>query len=271
MAEFKNTTIDDTGAITLPVGDTLSRPSNPELGMIRFNTDNDVVEFYNGINWATFGGTGTLSSIFYAGSTFKFMGEEESSILTNTIPSNALAGDFAVAMFATDLDERSQTTPAGWTLIGFGVADENPRSYLYGKILGEGEAGSTVSVTASASDSYASSISIFRGNISISSFSALNFVNVKGPATYSTTISSSGVNSPTVAIATLTGRTGPQLPTLTMTPSDAIIVNGGGLPGTGAPSVGYKIYNSGTTPQDISISVDDTGRQSLSGFYVELR
>ena len=47
MATLKNTTIDDTGYIQLPVGTTAQRPASPTAGMIRFNTSLSYVEIYN--------------------------------------------------------------------------------------------------------------------------------------------------------------------------------------------------------------------------------
>ena len=51
MANLKNTTIDDSGFFDLPSGTTSQRPSNPESGMQRFNTDLGVIELYNGNDW----------------------------------------------------------------------------------------------------------------------------------------------------------------------------------------------------------------------------
>ena len=39
-------------AITLPVGTDAERPSNPVTGMIRWNTDTDALEGYDGVEWA---------------------------------------------------------------------------------------------------------------------------------------------------------------------------------------------------------------------------
>ena len=39
-------------AITFPVGTTAQRPANPEAGMIRWNTDADALEGYDGVEWA---------------------------------------------------------------------------------------------------------------------------------------------------------------------------------------------------------------------------
>jgi len=47
--------IDSTGSLRLPRGTTLERPGTPELGMLRYNTDTDVFEGYDG-NWITLNG-----------------------------------------------------------------------------------------------------------------------------------------------------------------------------------------------------------------------
>lgn len=46
MATFKNTTINDTGSLQLPAGSTGQRPSGSP-GELRFNTDTNLVEYYN--------------------------------------------------------------------------------------------------------------------------------------------------------------------------------------------------------------------------------
>lgn len=35
----------------IPIGTTAQRPAVPEAGMIRFNTDNNAVEIYDGTEW----------------------------------------------------------------------------------------------------------------------------------------------------------------------------------------------------------------------------
>lgn len=47
--------IDSTGALVVPSGDTFSRPLSPELGMIRFNTETNLFEGYDG-NWISLSG-----------------------------------------------------------------------------------------------------------------------------------------------------------------------------------------------------------------------
>ena len=51
MAQLKNTIIDDTGFLQLPVGTTAQRPAEPQPGMWRFNTTNNSIEFFNGTSW----------------------------------------------------------------------------------------------------------------------------------------------------------------------------------------------------------------------------
>ena len=50
--------IDDTGAFIVPVGTELERPVAPEVGMIRFNSDSNKFEGYNGIEFAPIAGGG---------------------------------------------------------------------------------------------------------------------------------------------------------------------------------------------------------------------
>lgn len=282
MAEFKNTDVNDTGAINIPVGTSAQRPGEPgqpaaRQGMIRYNTDESIVEFYaaddndpyDSSNWETLGGNPAPTSLTYLDTFFKYMGQDNSANMTGTIPSTAQAGDLIIAFYATDTPN-NQTTPSGWTLVGNGNDSEYPKSYYYAKICGASDPGSTLTVSASSSLSYCVAISVFRPNAPLTAFQSYNFVNSKGPSSYNNTISSSGVSGLCVAFSGLTGRTGPQTPTLGMSINDAIVVNGGGAPGSYAPSIGYKIYTATGGPANINLSTNDTGRQSLSGFYISV-
>jgi len=44
------------GALTVPTGTTAERPGTPAEGMVRFNTDNNELEQYNGSEWGSVGG-----------------------------------------------------------------------------------------------------------------------------------------------------------------------------------------------------------------------
>jgi hypothetical protein len=50
MATLQNTIINDTGFLTVANGSTAQRPS-PTAGMIRINTDNNLLEFYDSTGW----------------------------------------------------------------------------------------------------------------------------------------------------------------------------------------------------------------------------
>lgn len=51
MAILKNTSINDTGFIQLPVGTTAQRPTSPINRMTRLNTTTGYVEVYNAGVW----------------------------------------------------------------------------------------------------------------------------------------------------------------------------------------------------------------------------
>ena len=73
MATLQTTTINDTGFITLAAGNTAQRPT-PSAGMIRLNTANNLLEFYDSAGWRPITGIsrGSLgtggNSILYAAS-----------------------------------------------------------------------------------------------------------------------------------------------------------------------------------------------------------
>jgi hypothetical protein len=58
MAQLKNTNIDDTLGLNLPVGTTAQRPASPAAGMIRYNTTLNDTEYYDGITWRSISDTG---------------------------------------------------------------------------------------------------------------------------------------------------------------------------------------------------------------------
>lgn len=55
MATLQNLTVSDTGFLRIPKGTTAQRPGTPQSGMLRFNTDYLVNEYYNGTAWVTMG------------------------------------------------------------------------------------------------------------------------------------------------------------------------------------------------------------------------
>jgi Concanavalin A-like lectin/glucanases superfamily len=53
MATLKNTTVNDTGFIQLPVGTTAQRPVSPANGMMRHNSSTASLEMYSNGQWVT--------------------------------------------------------------------------------------------------------------------------------------------------------------------------------------------------------------------------
>jgi len=54
MAILKNTRIDSTDFLRIPVGTTAQRPNPATAGMMRYNTDTGFTEEYNGTSWVSF-------------------------------------------------------------------------------------------------------------------------------------------------------------------------------------------------------------------------
>jgi hypothetical protein len=47
--------------VVLPTGNSANRPDNPAFGMIRYNTDSGLVEFFNGSVWASLSTGGSIT------------------------------------------------------------------------------------------------------------------------------------------------------------------------------------------------------------------
>jgi hypothetical protein len=70
MATLKNTTINDTGYLTMPIGTTGQQPASPQGGMLRFNSTTGTPEYYSSTTnqWLQFGSvTITISYLIAAG------------------------------------------------------------------------------------------------------------------------------------------------------------------------------------------------------------
>lgn len=64
MATLKNTTIDDTGFLNLPSGNTAQRPVSPANGAIRYNNETGYAEVYSNNMWSIVGAPPpTISSV----------------------------------------------------------------------------------------------------------------------------------------------------------------------------------------------------------------
>lgn len=47
--------------VVLPTGSSATRPDNPAFGMIRYNTDSGLVEFFNGSVWSSLSTGGSIT------------------------------------------------------------------------------------------------------------------------------------------------------------------------------------------------------------------
>ena len=47
--------------VVIPTGSAAQRPDSPNFGMIRYNTDSGLVEFYNGSIWSTLSTGGSIT------------------------------------------------------------------------------------------------------------------------------------------------------------------------------------------------------------------
>jgi hypothetical protein len=62
VATLKNTTINDTGYMQLPVGTTAQRPASPVNGMLRYNSTTSVIEMYLSGSWVTVASNAVVST-----------------------------------------------------------------------------------------------------------------------------------------------------------------------------------------------------------------
>ena len=95
MAILKNTTVNDTGFLQLPVGATGQRPASPVLNQLRYNTTINTIERYNGTSWedlfftpvSSTGGTIdtiTRDGISYRRHIFTYTGATQTFTITNS-------------------------------------------------------------------------------------------------------------------------------------------------------------------------------------------
>jgi len=101
MANLKNTRINTSEAIGLPSGTSAERPNSPVLGMMRYNTEEEIVEVYNGEEWIAISAGGSSLFEFPIGTTHTFtVGDGQFSTpptlssLQSSYPSWAQDSDF---------------------------------------------------------------------------------------------------------------------------------------------------------------------------------
>lgn len=208
---------------------------------------------------------GPVTSLTYTGHSGNRV--SGTNTITITWPTGTAEGDLLVVTVWVDNATPTFTTPTDWTLLGNGDTGEYPRAYSYAKVM------TAADITAASQDFVCNNASYGLTGIAltltpdgtISSFTARNYVNDKGPLTLSISIVTTDVVAPTAAIAMLTGRPS-QSPVMTFSGSTIQTDATGG----GVRSVGYILYDSTGSPSNHSPSSSDTGRQSMSGFYIDV-
>ena len=74
MANFVETTVSDTGFLVISTGNTAQRPASPANGMMRFNSETSLLEFYANGGWETSNTATANSGNVFTGSISYFIG-----------------------------------------------------------------------------------------------------------------------------------------------------------------------------------------------------
>ena len=96
-----NFNVGGTGALTLPVGTDAQQPGTPAAGMLRYNSTDTAIEFWNGTAWVSYDGTGGVASA--AGNNREIQFNDGGTALgaaTNFVYTSA--GDFIVGSYQLD-------------------------------------------------------------------------------------------------------------------------------------------------------------------------
>ena len=105
--------------VVLPTGSSETRPEYPTFGMIRYNTDVGLVEFYNGSVWNTLSTGGSVSY-----TVDDFTGNGVQTVFTMTIPED-IAENIIVFVGSIYQDPATSYTVNGGLDITFTSAPPN--------------------------------------------------------------------------------------------------------------------------------------------------
>lgn len=147
MASLQSLTVNDTGYLRMPSGTTAQRPGSPVAGMMRYNTDSKVKEFYDGTNWNPLGyfdyiSASTAATVGFTTGPSDVKGESDS--LTNAC-SGLLTFEQALD-FVHDLNVRLPTASeiiSGAT-VGTGCGYDNQRIWTVDSPGFEGDSHYTI-------------------------------------------------------------------------------------------------------------------------------
>jgi hypothetical protein len=82
--------IDTTSGLVLPVGNTVQRPTPAVTGTVRFNTDSDRAEIYDGTEWDSLTGNVTAQAVNGDGSTLVFVLDRASTTAATLVIINGV-------------------------------------------------------------------------------------------------------------------------------------------------------------------------------------
>jgi len=105
--------------VVLPTGSSANRPDNAAFGMIRYNTDSGLVEFFNGSSWTTLS---TGGSITYT--VDDFVGDGSTTVFLMSVAENT-ATQLIVFVGSIYQDPASSYTVDGGYNITFTSAPPN--------------------------------------------------------------------------------------------------------------------------------------------------
>jgi hypothetical protein len=133
MATLKNTTINDTGHITVASGTTAQRPASPAVGMVRYNTTLSVLEQYTDVGWQGIEAPPVVSSISptsYSGNAGSTITINGSNFKSGSVVSFVAQSGAATTASSTTFVSSSQltaVTPIDYTIsqgpLGISVAN----------------------------------------------------------------------------------------------------------------------------------------------------
>jgi len=89
-------------AILVPIGTTAERPSSPEAGEIRFNTDLDTFEGYDGFSWGSIGRGTESQNISFDDSAVLFTAADVQAAIEKASEAENTSYDSTVSGLATD-------------------------------------------------------------------------------------------------------------------------------------------------------------------------
>lgn len=205
-------------------------------------------------------------------SSFSFVSSSGSTNANSlTIPATAQAGDIAV--IADNINTAGTTTaPSGWTLIRSDSVSSNITLTSYYKVLASNEPGSTVTSPDTSTTDHFMLCTVFRPN-SGSVISGVTLNSDSGEATTGDptikTSSMSGAVTPTIGFIVFAQRgsnnAGMSIATTpagdgsatTLDESSRVVLR-----------TYYKIYNSGSTPANMTGDLNDSGAQAVQAWHL---